>query len=108
MHLRDKKYSIYFSKEEYRIFCEQAEKYRKNKAEYFRDVILFSTPVVVDIMHQIDAKTLISELNDIGNRINEIARNTNEKRGVSEADFKALQEAYEEFLSVYIRHFSKD
>lgn len=100
--LREERYEVRLLKEEMDIFKRKSELAGKDRAEYFRDFLLFGNPIVRDILNDIDADRIIFELNRIGNNINQIAYHSNMKCEVSMNDFQSLKESYDNLLELYV------
>ncbi len=87
------------------MLLEKSAKCRLSMSDYLRDLILFINPIVIDSLNGIDTEGLIKELNEIGNKINDLARGTNSKNCVTESDYLSLKEEYENLLETYVTYF---
>ncbi|MEE3451499.1 MAG: plasmid mobilization relaxosome protein MobC [Acutalibacteraceae bacterium] len=76
-----------------------------SKSEYIRNLIVFGQASETTVFTREETKQIRTELNRIGNNINQITMRINmNKQGFSE-DFKILNQSYLELLSLYQQIF---
>ena len=99
--IRKKQFHLSLLEEEMQILSDKAKTAGMSKTEFLRNVILFGSARGRTNFTREDAKSLIYELNRIGNNINQIAYQANVNCAVNKNDFHALTDYYDKLLAQF-------
>jgi len=77
------------------------DEYGMTRSEYLRDLILFAPTCERPRYFGNYIESMLSDINRIGEQINEVAHTVNSRRVVTDGDFVALTEQFTELLTVY-------
>lgn len=96
---RTKGFYVHLSDSEHEMLSDKAKYCGVNRAEYIRDII--ANGAIINFS-PFDMKGVCTEINKIGNNINQIAKKVNSFSAISVTDFEELKNEYQRLFNLYI------
>lgn len=98
---RDRKISVWLLDEELAILQAKADEAEMTQSEFLRNCIVFGSAKERTYADKEDTEKLIYELNRIGNNVNQIAYQANQRKYVSDEQFQSLYSAFLDLLGQF-------